>query len=413
MVKRAGVYPIESGNRWINLWIKGSGAALAIVLFPGYFIYHWGVFYGYWPAVFGGLFGPVLSIAPVLLLPALAVVLRSRGTSLVWVVTIQVLFGYSIVYTVLHHTLGTGLESTREAAEQALAAVMLMFALFLVGLTAPWSSARFGRVLGIGGLICLLLLGWSLVRDTGLGFGSPIHETASSYQGLARSLMFVFLVFVSISDSGIARTTGFALGAIGLFAMGARSEFVGFLFGSAALALAPRGFVLRRLAVLMFITMTVMLIINFAVQAEAGTGFARFAQLMDLSTSTSWQHRQYQTDEAWRQIAASPIFGSFGAHQAVGGTGDYAHNYLSAWVAFGLPGFLGYSVAVITTVVYSCRRVRRRDRSPVWRVSFSLGMACLLLVALSKSIFWSLPALVWGIVGAGLLSEQTERTRSE
>ena len=385
---------------------EAVGAAAAVVLlYPGYFVYHWGVYYEVWPAVAGGLYGPVCAAALLVGAPfLLPVLLRSRRAAAWWAL-ILLIIGHAAVTGALHFLIGEGLGGTRAAATQTGEMIVLSLGLAIIGFAAPWGDRRLAAVIVLGGFVSVGLLGWSLVRDAGLGFGSPLHDAASSYQGLARSLLVAFLIAIVVLESKLLRSLAAMTGLVGLFFMGARSEFVAFGVGLLALvAVASRGlFVKVAIPVVFALALTVLF--GIAEGADRGSAGARMTELLDYASSTSWQRRVQLTDGAVKQIRGSPLLGAYGEHQAFGGTAGYAHNYLSAYAAFGLGGFLGFTALVLGTVLISTKKVIASRGDPVWRLAFALGVACLLLVTLSKSIYWTLPALTWGLIAAGFRRE--------
>jgi hypothetical protein len=329
-----------------------------------------------------------------------------RGSSLRWSLFTLMLLVYASSVAGANYALGGRIQASAAAAVQTGETLVLLAGLFLAGMAAPWNDRRLAKLFWILALTSLGLLGWSFARDAGLGFGSPLHESASTYQGLARSLMVCFLYALAAAKGRLSQVGAVVLGLAGLFLLGARSEFVGFGVGAAGLTLALRTGLVRRSATVLAVAAGMLALIQFAGQNEAATAFSRVAELLDVSESTSWQRRQYLTDLALHQIRDAPIFGAYGAHQAGDGTAGYAHNYLSAYVSFGLAGFLGFTFLLVATVFTAWQRLRHAPQNVRWRFSFALGVACLLLAAASKSIYWTLPALTWGTVAGGVGSRE-------
>lgn len=392
-------------NPWISLYVAWMGGAGVLILFPGYFVYHWGVYYEFWPPFAGGLFGA----AAIFLLGALSIPLtwklvRARGMVLAWIILVCVVLAYSGTLALLHFVFGVGLEATPAAGLQVAETLVMMLSLFLVGVAAPWADLKFVRLVALAGCVSVLLLAWALVRDAGTGFGSPLHETASSYQGLARSLMVSFLIVLVGVRSYVLRVVATILAVFGLFGLGARSEFVGFVFGVMLVAAVfPGRWATVRLGAALVLAALVPVFLSLTGELLQGTTAARMAQLLDVSTSTSWQRRGFLTQQALRQVSQSPVFGAYGAHQAFGGTAGYAHNYLSAYVAFGAFGFLGFLSLLAAPMVASFRQLRRDPSDVAVRFSFILSACCFFLAVLSKSVFWVLPALAWGSTTAWML----------
>jgi hypothetical protein len=129
---------------------------------------------------------------------------------------------------------------------------------------------------------------------------------------------------------------------------------------------------------------------------------SRQLEILDLSQSSSWNAREYMLVYAQQQINQSPILGVYGGHLYFG-EGAYAHNALSAWVSLGFPGFVLYMLACIASAVVSVLALLRYPYSLWVKLSSLVCMSNLLLVVVSKPIFWEMPAFGWGlavIVGA-------------
>ena len=151
-------------------------------------------------------------------------------------------------------------------------------------------------------------------------------------------------------------------------------------------------------------------------KATAAPRISRQFEVLDVSSSKSWAGRLQLQRTAIRQIAESPLMGEFGGHVltedtgtfAKGHAGRYAHNALSAWVTYGLAGFLLYVSLTLYGFLGSARHVipKRQTTSP-WLFAFMLNLVCVLLIIVSKSVYWPLPALAWGVVVNALVNRPT------
>ena len=140
---------------------------------------------------------------------------------------------------------------------------------------------------------------------------------------------------------------------------------------------------------------------------------SRQFEVIDVASSKSWKGRLALQKKAVGQIAQNPLLGKFGGHVltedsgkfAKGHAGRYAHNALSAWVSYGLAGFLIYVLLILAGFVVPARRVILKQQDvPLWNFAFMLNFVCLLLVIVSKPVFWPLPALGWGVLAQALVS---------
>ena len=145
--------------------------------------------------------------------------------------------------------------------------------------------------------------------------------------------------------------------------------------------------------------------------AGAPPRLSRQFEVLDISSSKSWRGRLALQKKALGQIAENPLMGKFGGHVLTedtgkfekGHTGRYAHNALSAWVSYGLAGFLLYVSLTLYGCLVSARHViLKRQDEPVWMFALTLNVVCLLLIIASKSVYWPLPALGWGVLAQAL-----------
>ena len=148
-------------------------------------------------------------------------------------------------------------------------------------------------------------------------------------------------------------------------------------------------------------------------KAAAPPRLSRQFEVLDISTSKSWAGRLALQKKALGQIAENPLLGKFGGHVLTedtgkfkkGHTGRYSHNALSAWVSYGLAGFLLYVSLTLYGCLVSARHVILKQRDePLWMFAFTLNFVCLLLIIVSKSVYWPLPALGWGVLAQILVN---------
>ena len=146
---------------------------------------------------------------------------------------------------------------------------------------------------------------------------------------------------------------------------------------------------------------------------------SRIFEVLDISSSKSWAGRLSLQRKALDQIAENPLMGRFGGHvlredtgkYAKGHTGRYAHNALSAWVTYGLAGFLLYLFLTLSGFFAPAREViLKRQDTPLWTFAFMLNFVCLLLIVVSKPVYWPLPALGWGVLAQALLNPAAGRS---
>jgi len=369
------------------------------LLFPVFFFYHLAVTSQLIPGIFGGLFGPItVVLTAIFILAAPAILARyGRGGKNV-IFAFALIFFYCAFWFIIHHHT-TSASYREEAAEQVLGLLFAWLALFVIGVILPVQRARLHWMLGIGlGLIACTVF---LLFDSETMMFNPrslyeFSDRVATYQGYARSAFLTALFLLGVSSTVLGRA-GVSIVAIPvLFLLGARSELFGFIAIVGVLFLMDGWRSGRRAVVLLA-----------AVGASAAflAGHiddfmaSRQAQVLDISHATSWVSRNEYQALALQQIAEHPLVGSYGGNFEAGGKGSYAHNALSAWVSFGLPGFCMYVGLTLYCATVSFARLRRQPSSgSAWRLSFCVNLAALLLIVVAKPVFWAVPAFGWGLV---------------
>lgn len=129
------------------------------------------------------------------------------------------------------------------------------------------------------------------------------------------------------------------------------------------------------------------------------SGNMRQEELLNISNAQGLGIRIDTLKAAWANIWNSPVAGDYGGQiRDFGQFGMYAHNVLSAWQQFGIVGFFFYFGATILSTFYLAWIVLwGRDRSALGRSAFLAAAYALPLIVISKSVYWPIPALIWGM----------------
>ncbi|MFY0990302.1 hypothetical protein [Halomonas sp. C05BenzN] len=371
------------------------------VLFPGFMIYHTLVALGLIPAFLGGLFGIVTVVMFGIYMPLLPsqrhrMFSCTRGFALL----VAAFLAYVLCWSLASYGLQGG-GALRAAMIQSLETMVLWLVLFVMGYRVPLDSPALARAFRAAFLVTAGYLLF-FVATTGqlMFFARQMLEAdggegVSTYQGYARSALVMLVFLIAVSRTASARAALIAMGGFVMFVLGARSELYAYLVLATLLLVVWAGMSARYLLTLLAVLALAVLVVVNQFEAMSGT---RQLQVLDLSGTSSWLARQHLEQRALTQIAASPWLGQFGGHvTAAGGTGGYAHSMLSAWVNYGLIGFVLYvGMTAVAFLGAAYRMVYRRDTAAWWVFAFSINFVCLLLVVLAKPVFWPLPALGWG-----------------
>ncbi|MGY6563344.1 MAG: hypothetical protein ACXIU5_01275 [Halomonadaceae bacterium] len=384
------------------------------VLFPGFILYHTLVAMGMIPALLGGLFGVVsvmLFVVYCALLSSQLHVLLSatRGYALLTFA----FFAYVLLWALVNFGLvGGGI--MRVALIQTIETLVLWLVLFIMGYRVPLESPRLARAFW---LAFALIAGYLLfhVATTGqwMFFARRMVEeggdNVSTYQGYARSALVLLVFLIAISERAVVRAGLIVLGAFVMFVLGARSELYSFLALTLVLLLLWAGMSVKYMLTLLAVIAALIALVVSQFEALAGS---RQLQVLDLSGTSSWLARQNLGQRASEQILANPLLGRFGGHiRSPEITGGYAHSMISAWVNYGLLGFvlyLGLTVSAFVGATYRLLFVGARDAR--WVFAFSINFVCLLLIVLAKPVFWPLPALGWGAFANALVTSRQRQS---
>lgn len=381
-----------------------------ILLFPGFFLYHVAVAAGVIPQFLGGFFGPITFLIVLAYLPVVHRVGHFGAIAQPFAFgAFCFLIIYCVVWMSYNYLQRTG-PASGIAELEVITLICAWCALFAVGLFFPLESRVF-RVALIVSLVTMFAFAVSLVDPTTLMLNLRqtfnAGETVSTHQGLARSALLVcfpLIAFYLKSKSGLLFVGG---AFVVLFLSGARSEFVTFAITSGFFLFSMIRNRATVLAYLILFTLTVITVFANWELLEA----SRHATIFHLEEVSSWQSRKYLTQVAVEQIKADPVFGIYAGHFEVGEKGFYAHNILSAWVSFGFFGFATYLSLLFYFTTKSVRKgLLGTGALTIWRLALYVNFSSLFLLFTSKSIYWSVPAIGWGIALKAIV---TERAASE
>jgi hypothetical protein len=206
-------------------------------------------------------------------------------------------------------------------------------------------------------------------------------DSLATYQGFARSYIYTYLIVICVTKSIGVRFLLYGMASFALFLNGARSEFVAVLFSIPLIEL----YYTRHKLILVSCVFFLLPLLGMSVDAIVGMlPNNRTLQLLDLSHSSSAVARQHLTSQAWRTISENPVLGDFASYP----DGHYAHNILSAWVDFGLVGFLGFAGLLIAPAFYLFfNGFFSRERSREFVLAFSLISIVILWELTAKNFF--------------------------
>ena len=381
-----------------------------LLLFPGFFVYQALVAAQIIPPVLAGGMGVLAFISLIALAVGLA---RSREARRAFLTPYTVLLcawlTLGTVWSATHVVLGPG-SAAVAAATQVSETFGYLTTLYLVGRFLPVTHQRFRSTAIVSALLMIgYVIGVAAAHSEVFIYSTPAFqrgEGVASYQGIARSIFVVAVTGLVLAISIPSRVALSVGGIVALYLVGARSEFVAMLLSVAsywALFLTRSA----RAWIALFIVAALSAVAATAIDWD-GLSRSRQFQLLDISTASSWLSRTELQAVAIQAIQRNPGFGDFTSHVTqAGSTGAYAHNVLSAWTVFGFVGFAIYILLNVGSAVIAWSAVRRSRYAAAPVLTLILSSACLLLLVSTKSVFWILPGLVWGL--ASNLALRSER----
>ena len=385
----------------IDLRALAHRAATAgfFLLFPGFLLYHYVVAQGM-PAVLGGLFGTVSAMLTLVALPLLPwTYSRQLGAALRPGTLVAVVIAFFGAWALVNY-LFIGEPYAAPALRETAAAIGTWIATLFVGTFFTFESARTRRALRVSALLIVLALVHAMVRfKSPLGpyltfSGADPDSTVSTYQAIGRSIVVTAIFLAAVVVRTQYRILVFALATLVLVLLGSRTDAFTLIALATVVVLQtvmrvsrPASSISALLVATLFVYFTMPLFLR-----------TRNAEILDLSSSSSWQARQELQAAALRVIRDSPVIGDFGYHFRVGGAGYYSHDVLSAWTNFGLLGFVLYLSLLVYFVLVSLWHLIKSDgTNPMWFASFQLNLAGLIQALFAQPVFALLPALGWGV----------------
>jgi hypothetical protein len=381
-----------------------------IAVFPGYFIYHFLLATELIPAVLGGLIGNLsILIASYCIFLSFYLLRDSVWGGLNLSRLFLCAWGFYFIWAVTGAFTVLGESHAPTAIREVTAMLVYWLSMFFVGSMFKldgWVSKTAFIVAASAVIVCLIasvLLYASLLGPLMVFSPSDDAEVASStYQGAGRSIVITSVVAAAYV-SGQWRQLGIlTLAVVVLLSLGSRTYLVA---GSACLVFWACVAAVRHKQ-LIALTLFVGLVGTAAYSIREFVAETRAGELVDLAGSASWQDRVVVMDRAWNAIASNPFLGDFAYHIRNWGTGNYAHNALSAWPEFGLIGFLLYLSLLAIFAVTAFRRMFSTD--PRWQAAVGLNVVTLVVI-LAEPVYSLVPAVGWGFVVNALMYERRTR----
>lgn len=425
--------PINSPSRIAE---KLALAAFLIV-FPGYYFYHYFAAAGLIPLLIRGWFilgcvATAASLGTIFLLSKPTAGLQRTIHGLFG--TLIAIISISVAY---HYFFGQNFQRNPAIAVHVAATVASLVSLYLIGYfvlaTTPVRSAATICLFAMAGLAIVAVDPNTLQFIATKRFNAPVG--IAEYQGFALAFVATAILALGLNWGSRMEPVVLAIGFATLLILGSRSDFYGYglivLIWIVVSTLRKRLFtVAAGVAFLAILTASMLYLPPLIADTLSRTqqthipappakteersqhgrssdytlDIARQTTIVDLSQSESWSFRKGMLTRGWDDIKSAPFWGVYGGQTKNGyPIGSYIHNALSAWRQFGIVAFLIYIALCAAPPLLAAHQIfLKRSNDPLWVATLYFGAFCLFLVAATKAIFWPLPALAWGLLARRL-----------
>lgn len=386
--------------------INSLSLITVLALFPGFFFYNSGLSFGMFPDIFGGGFSLIAVALGVPLLTLQLSAFPQRNTRIIWMdVFLFILVSYMIIWAVINCAWGDDYQHNIVLLQEVLLTISLWLVLYVAFRNLRIENGTLILALSIS-LIAMLAV--SLVNAQGQMYYAAQLTTnevrVASYQAFARSALVTSLLLLSVS-SGMRMALLIISSLVLLFLLGARSEFVGFVMAGTLILYARES---TSRVILLWVPFIICVLTYLTLTTDVLSGDSRILQLFDLSDSTSYLRRDAMQAYAVKVISSNWLLGNYGARLDFSDMGSYSHNALSAWVDFGLIGFLlfsGINSIVFFSSARSLIRAKKKIVTPIISFQFAISAYCVLVMVAAKVVYDPIFAVSWGSYAAAKLAD--------
>lgn len=325
-----------------------------LLLFPGFFVYQWGVLNGWMPLFAGGYVNEASSVICAGFILALATrLLTGQRIAFRWT-TIDTCFAVFISWFAGVVFVNAVLLTAPGVTKNHVASWLQLLACYL--------ATRFVAIQEIRKLllflVCVLSVSvlWAFQSEQLEQLTAFSQQKGiATYQDLARAYLVTAAFGLAIVYRRIFRWLGYLVTVFVLFLIGARSEIVGsiILFVVMEISISRRP---ATIALGMAVAAALSIVLALSASdffLDLFPGNRLLLLLLEGKEDMSVVERDINLGLAWNAILDSPLFGDYGHYEKVASAGSYAHNWFSVWVDLGVVGL----VLFISVYVLAVRQV--------------------------------------------------------
>lgn len=322
--------------------ITKSISKISFYLFiPGFLLYYLIVTFSISIPILGNYLG---FIGGLLIIPNLICYLVSKKFNLLDVVFISwhVIIG---LYSIYRYS--TGIVSNNfELLNWSLGSIVFNILMYTISLNINciYNSKFIIVIYYIINILVLvsIIMGKFFINLTG------VRGVSLNYQDFA----VMYTIFSSIIIYKYKNPINVIISLVVLYFNGARTEFAIFLITIVLVEMLIYAKNRKFLKLLSIIVVVLIFTIIILVNTQTINNYSRIASLLNLKNDESSIYRKDLLKVAMSIISNNPICGDYGSYVKINGSiGTYSHNILSAWVNFGLIGFLFYLMCPIYILI--------------------------------------------------------------
>lgn len=365
--------------------------ALFLITVPGYFIYHYLVAWGWIPPVLVGYSTPICFLTLPLLLVKHAQHRLADGLPPPLVE--QALRAFLAFYAlVVIWQIGT--RNHLDNVDAHATAIAQFVGLYLLARHTPLKALNRPLLIGLMVVMSAMIVHNAMSGGLIEALLEDVNtrESLITYQGYAFAYSVTMAWAVALlADKAPLRGLIYLLSLVALFLNGARSELVAAMVSVILLeSWITRSKWRALFAAALVAAMAAAVFLTFESELIDYRAIAIFT---DYSEDLSVQDRAGMLRAGLASIDAHPLTGAFGSYQ----TGEYIHNFLSAWVDLGFVGFVGFVLLSLLPTLHLLRHRHQLRHSPELQLLLILACSTLLLSIAAKPFTHYLLPLTLGV----------------
>lgn len=368
-----------------------------ILLFPGFFFYHYAVGKLYIYPILGGYFG-VVSIVLCFMFYGFGwkdLIFKLNPVSILFYFILSLIF----IYSISNYLMGNPRGYVGEVFLWSLTGIIFNLVMFAIARYLNFEKIRlYVFFLILMFLIVILNINSAGVFYIKLDAEEDVVDSLATYQGFARSLVVISL----ITSAYYFRESGWfyivtIISLVALFLNGARTEFALYLISVLFVFIF---FIAKDVSILLkgFLLISI-LFVGIAIFGDY-IPHSRMMELSSIFSSSSGEARNQLFSFALSEVFSSlqnVLIGSYGSYTAIGGVGSYPHNLFSAWINLGIIGFFAYLVLIFLLWLFAIIWYKNRSNLRLYKVYLTFLIYITLALIFSKDYSYMLVGFIVGI----------------